>query len=212
MAEKETTAIKICGLTRTEDIAYVNEIKPEYIGFVFWQNSKRAVTIDQAHELKHKLSPDIQAVGVFVNEDPEIIIELLKHNIIDIAQLHGNESEEQIRKIRSETGKTVIRAIRLKKKEDITEQMEKFHTEADYLLIDSGMGSGETFDWDIMKAMPEIEKPFFLAGGLNPDNVQEAIGQVHPYAVDVSSGVETEGKKDKEKIEKIVRRVRNEQR
>ena len=212
MAEKETTAIKICGLTRTEDMAYVNEMKPEYIGFVFWQKSKRAVNIAQARKLKHKLDPDIQAVGVFVNEDPERIIELLKQDIIDIAQLHGEESEEQIQRIRLETGKPVIRAIKIKGKEDIANQIEKLNTEADYLLIDSGMGSGETFDWDIMGAMPKIEKPFFLAGGLNPDNVQEAIRQIHPYGVDVSSGVETDGKKDREKIEKIIRRVRNEQR
>lgn len=211
MAEMSSTKIKICGLTRLEDIEYVNAVKPDYVGFVFWSKSKRAVNITRAIELKQNLNPDIEAVGVFVNENPNIVIDLLNNNIIDMAQLHGEESEAQIREIRCRTGKPVIRAVRIKTKEDVWPQIQKFHTEADYLLIDSGMGSGETFDWDIMKVL-KIEKPFFLAGGLNPDNVLDAITHVHPYAVDVSSGVETDGKKDKEKIEKMVRRVQNEQR
>lgn len=212
MAEINKTKIKICGLTCPEDIQYANEVKPDYVGFVFWPGSKRAVDIARAIELKQNLDPDIRTVGVFVNEEPDIVIELLNHNIIDIAQLHGDESETQIGEIQLRTGKPVIRAIRIKTKEDVLTQIEKFHTEAEYLLIDSGMGSGETFDWDIMKAEFQIEKPIFLAGGLNPDNVLTAIEIVHPYAVDVSSGVETDGKKDREKIENIVRRVRNEQR
>lgn len=200
------TRIKICGLTRLEDITYVNEAKPEYIGFVFWPKSKRAVGDEQAAELKKSLDPSIQAVGVFVNETPERIIQLLKKQIIDLAQLHGEETEEQIERIRRETGKPVIKAVKIRTREDI---LAGIQTKADYLLLDSGMGSGETFDWN---TIPQIEKPFFLAGGLYPGNVEEAVQNFHPYAVDVSSGVETDGKKDETKIREFIRRVRDEQR
>ena len=200
------TRIKICGLTRLEDITYVNEAKTEYIGFVFWPKSKRAVGDKQAAELKKSLDPSIQAVGVFVNETPERIIQLLKKQIIDLAQLHGEETEEQIERIRRETGKPVIKAVKIRTREDI---LAGIQTKADYLLLDSGMGSGETFDWN---TIPQIEKPFFLAGGLYPGNVEEAVQNFHPYAVDVSSGVETDGKKDETKIREFIRRVRDEQR
>lgn len=206
---KNETKIKICGLTRPEDIDYVNEMNPDYVGFVFWPNSKRAVNIAQAVELRQKLRSDIKAVGVFVNEDTDIVIELLNNRIIDLAQLHGSETEKQIHDIQCETGKPVIKAVKIKSEEDILNWLD---TEADYLLLDSGMGSGETFDWDILQRISGIGKPFFLAGGLDPDNVAEAVSCVHPFAVDVSSGVETDGVKDKEKIQKFIRRVRNEQR
>ena len=193
-------------MTRLEDITYVNEAKPEYIGFVFWPKSKRAVGDEQAAELKKSLDPSIQAVGVFVNETPERIIQLLKKQIIDLAQLHGEETEVQIERIRRETGKPVIKAVKIRTREDI---LAGIQTKADYLLLDSGMGSGETFDWN---TIPQIEKPFFLAGGLYPGNVEEAVQNFHPYAVDVSSGVETDGKKDEAKIREFIRRVRDEQR
>ena len=193
-------------MTRLEDITYVNEAKPEYIGFVFWPKSKRAVGDEQAAELKKSLDPSIQAVGVFVNETPERIIQLLQKQIIDLAQLHGEETEEQIERIRRETGKPVIKAVKIRTREDI---LAGIQTKADYLLLDSGMGSGETFDWN---TIPQIEKPFFLAGGLYPGNVEEAVQNFHPYAVDVSSGVETDGKKDETKIREFIRRVRDEQR
>lgn len=193
-------------MTRLEDITYVNEAKPEYIGFVFWPKSKRAVGDEQAAELKKSLDPSIQAVGVFVNETPKRIIQLLKKQIIDLAQLHGEETEEQIERIRRETGKPVIKAVKIRTREDI---LAGIQTKADYLLLDSGMGSGETFDWN---TIPQIEKPFFLAGGLYPGNVEEAVQNFHPYAVDVSSGVETDGKKDEAKIREFIRRVRDEQR
>ena len=145
-------------------------------------------------------------MGVFVNETPERIIQLLKKQIIDLAQLHGEETEEQIERIRRETGNPVIKAVKIRTREDI---LAGIQTKADYLLLDSGMGSGETFDWN---TIPQIEKPFFLAGGLYPGNVEEAVQNFHPYAVDVSSGVETDGKKDETKIREFIRRVRDEQR
>ena len=130
----------------------------------------------------------------------------MQKQVIDIAQLHGDETEEQIERIKRETGKPVIKAVKIRSREDILAGVQ---TRADFLLLDSGMGSGETFDWS---TIPQIEKPFFLAGGLNPENVKEAVRSFHPYAVDVSSGVETDGRKDEEKIREFIRRVRDEQR
>lgn len=200
------TAVKICGLSRPEDIFSVNEYKPEYMGFVFWSKSRRAVSRSQATDLKKLLHPEIQAVGVFVNEDVRQIISLLESNIIDMAQLHGDETEDDIRRIQDCTGRPVIKAVKMKQPEDMLPWQ---GTRADYLLLDSGMGTGKTFDWSLIQ---KIEKPFFLAGGLGADNVRTAIEAVRPYAVDVSSGVETAGKKDREKIHTIIRRVRDEQR
>ncbi|MGN1378532.1 MAG: phosphoribosylanthranilate isomerase [Dorea sp.] len=204
--KNQNTKIKICGLISLQDVMYVNDIRPDYIGFVFWPKSRRAVDEAQAEKLRRKLDPSIWAVGVFVNEKPERIIELLNRQIIDLAQLHGDETEEQIEIIKRETGKPVIRAVQIRNREDL---LTRLQTSADYLLLDSGKGSGETFDWSLI---PRIEKPFFLAGGLCPENVEEAVRKFHPYAVDVSSGVETDGKKDQQKIQEFIRRVRDEQR
>lgn len=209
MREAPETKIKICGLTRYDDIACVNQAKPDYVGFVFWEKSRRCVDRDRALSLREKMDSDIRAVGVFVDEDESKIIRMLKEGIIDLAQLHGRETEEQIRKIRYETGKPIIKAVRIQNGDEIS-QWQK--TEADYLLLDGGMGSGKTFDWEILTGVNGIKIPFFLAGGLDANNVSEAIGRFHPYAVDVSSKVETDGKKDAEKIQEFVRRVRNEQR
>ena len=176
------------------------------MGFVFWPNSKRAVTRAQAAVLKKKLDPKIQAVGVFVEEDPQIIIELLEDHIIDMAQLHGQETEEEIRLIQKASGRPVIKAVLMKSEKDAERWQD---TAADFLLLDGGKGNGQTFDWNLIR---KIERPFFLAGGLDADNVQKAIELVRPYGVDLSSGAETNGKKDREKIMKIMRSVQDEQR
>lgn len=184
----------------------MNDIRPDYVGFVFWPKSRRVITEEQAAILKQELDPSIRAVGVFVNERPERIIELLNREIIDLAQLHGDEPEEQIEMIQKATGKPVIRAIQIRDRADILKCQK---TQADYLLLDSGKGSGVTFDWSLIA---QTERPFFLAGGLHPGNVEEAIRNYHPYSVDVSSGVETDGKKDQKKIQEFIRRARDEQR
>ncbi len=201
------TKIKICGLTRTIDIEYVNKACPDYIGFVF-AKSKRRVTVHQANELKSILRPNIQAVGVFVNEDIDNIIYLCNQNIIDIVQLHGDEDEEYLKQLKRSISNPVIRAIRVKKSEDITSSQS---IDADYLLLDAFKkdeygGSGETFDWNIIQ---EVNKPYFLAGGINSQNVVQAITNLKPYAIDISSGVETDGYKDKEKIIDIITKVRS---
>ena len=198
------TKIKFCGLTGDCDIDAANELRPEYVGFVFAPKSKRYVTPERAAELKRRLADGIKAVGVFVNDNLYHVAELLNRGVIDIAQLHGSEDEEYIGQLRQLTGKPVIRAFRIKTAEDIAEA-EK--CTADHVLLDSGAGTGEVFDWKLIKNM---KRPYFLAGGLSPDNVENACEQLTPYAVDVSSGIETDGVKDKAKMAAFAAAVRGE--
>ena len=198
------TQIKLCGLRRPEDIEAVNRLKPEYIGFVFAGKSKRYVDPETAASLKEALDPSIKAVGVFVNEEFSVVEYLLKKHVIDVAQLHGNESEAYINKLKKSTGKIVIRAFKIKSSEDVEVAVK---SPADYILLDAGAGDGVSFDWSVVK---DVERPFFLAGGLDPDNVSEAIKSVHPFAVDVSSGIETDGFKDIDKMTAFVNAVRKE--
>ena len=198
------TRIKFCGLTRKCDIEAVNELGPEYIGFVFWPRSKRVVTREQASELKAMLDPSIKAVGVFVDEDIEVVKSLLNDDIIDIAQLHGSEDGTYINDLKMSSGKPVIKAFKIRSEDDGRQAEE---SPADMVLLDSGMGTGKTFNWEIIKG---VKRPFFLAGGLAPDNAAEAIRELHPYALDVSSGIETEGIKDTKKMTDFYEAVRKE--
>lgn len=197
------TKIKICGLSRHEDIEYANRVHPDYIGFVFWEKSRRRVTPEQAAELKSKLKPGISAAGVFVDAPCEEIISLLNAGVIDIAQLHGEETEEDIQYIQAVTGKPVIKAVKVRSRYDVEAWLD---SSADYLLFDSGMGSGVTFDWELLA---DVEREFFLAGGLNPGNLEEVLDRIQPYGVDLSSGVETDGVKDFEKMYAVVDLVRS---
>lgn len=198
------TKIKLCGLSRPCDIEAANRLKPEYIGFVFLPKSKRYVDYEKARELKSLLSPEIKAVGVFVDESPQTVAELLNNGTIDIAQLHGGEDEDYIGLLRNLTDKPIIKAFRIQSEDDALRAEE---SSADYILLDSGMGTGTVFNWDLIQ---NIKRPYFLAGGLDCDNVGEAVGRLHPYAVDVSSGIETNGLKDKEKMAAFVAKVRKE--
>ena len=200
------TKIKLYGLSRPEDILYVNELMPEYIGFVFAPKSRRYVSPDKALELKQMLSSEIRAVGVFVNETPEQIVELLKKGIIDMVQLHGKEDELYIKRLRKITDKLVIKAFRIETAADIEAANRSV---ADYVLLDSGAGTGTAFNWKLIQG---IKRPYFLAGGLSPDNIAKAMKQLTPYAVDVSSGIETDGYKDKEKMTAFISAVRKEDR
>ena len=196
------TKIKLCGLTRTEDIRAANVLLPDYVGFVFRKGSRRYVPPEEAEKLKKMLSPGIAAVGVFVDEEPEKAAELLNRGVIDLAQLHGSEDSGYIRRLRELTDRPVIQAFRIRMAEDAAKAEE---SSADYVLADSGAGTGTVFDWSLLA---ELGRPYFLAGGLNPDNVGEAVRKLHPWAVDVSSGIETDGVKDMEKMEAFVRAVR----
>jgi phosphoribosylanthranilate isomerase len=198
------TKVKFCGVSRPCDIEAANELRPEYVGFVFATGSHRCITPEKAKELKQMLSRDILAVGVFVNEMPEKIAYLLDNGIIDIAQLHGHEDEDYIQSLRRLTNKPTIKAFRIESKKDL-EAAECCI--ADYVLLDSGAGTGTTFDWKLIKS---IRRPYFLAGGLSLDNVKEAITMLHPYAVDVSSGIETDKLKNKAKMTAFIEAVREE--
>lgn len=199
------TKIKFCGLTRLSDIEAANKLKPEYIGFVFWPRSKRLVTREQAAELKAGLDPAIKAVGVFVDEDLSVVKSLLDDGIIDIAQLHGNEDEDYIKELKNKSGKQVIKAFKIRSEDDGRQAEE---SPADMVLLDSGMGTGKTFDWDLIGS---VSRPYFLAGGLGVDNAEEAVRKLHPYALDVSSGIETDGVKDEVKMAAFANAVRKEQ-
>ena len=198
------TNIKICGLRRIEDINYVNELLPEYVGFVFAKKSKRYVTPEQAAELSAALDSRICPVGVFVNETIENITALVKKGVIRIAQLHGSESDDFAAELKN-NGIDVIRAFRIQSAEDMDKAVS---SPADMILLDSGMGSGVTFDHSLIR---NVSRPYFLAGGLDPKNVKQAIEALHPFAVDVSSGIETNGVKDCNKMMEFAYAVRNNQ-
>lgn len=188
-----------------EDISCVNEFKPDYIGFVFLQGRRRYITPEKAASLRALLDTSIQSVGVFVNEPIETVVSLLQNQTIQIAQLHGQENAAYAQKLKSICNCPVIKAFIIRTKEDIEKAMDY---PADYLLLDNGLGSGETFDWSLIS---KIDRPFFLAGGLTSENAAQAISITHPYAVDTSSGVETNQRKDPAKIEAFIRCVRNTQ-
>lgn len=190
--------IKICGLRRECDIEYANRLKPDYIGYVFWQKSRRYVTYERAAQLTAELDKEITPVGVFVDEEPQRVAQLADDGIIKVIQLHGHEDEAYLRRIRAMTDATVIKAFKIGSTEDI-KRAKAFPS--DFILLDNGYGTGQTFDWQLIS---EIDRPFFLAGGINIDNVAQAINTLHPYAVDISSGVETDGYKDFEKMREFM--------
>ena len=203
--------IKICGMRRFEDIEMANKYKPDYIGFVFAQ-SPRKVSYDQAKELSSLLSEDIVPVGVFVNEHMKLIVDLFKDGIIEIAQLHGDEDEKYIRDLKDksieETGQEIpiINAIEINDNKNIEDKLEEWRDSAsDYFILDSGKGSGKTFDWNLVDKNSEFFKnSIFLAGGLNSENLALAIDEFNPFAVDLSSSVETDGFKDEDTIKEII--------
>lgn len=212
-----TTKIKICGLRRLEDVEYVNNYKPDYVGFVF-AKSKRQVTKEVAEELKGALDPTIIRVGVFVNQSVEWVADLINRDIIQYAQLHGDEDHEYIKELRSSISNNIIdadysrrtgivKAVRVKDELDI-DRANSY--DCDYVLLDTFSmecegGNGKTFDWSMIKKM---NKPFFLAGGINESNVLQAIQTVKPYGVDASSGLETDGYKDVDKVKNFVEKIR----
>jgi phosphoribosylanthranilate isomerase len=199
------TRIKICGLRRQEDIFAVNQAMPDYCGFIIEvPKSRRSVSRDQVRGLVKDLRPEIQPVGVFVNAPVELAAELLEEGTIALAQLHGQEDESYIRRLRELTGKPLIQAFSVGCAEDVQRALA---STADEILLDQGGGgTGKPFDW---KLVPELPRRFFLAGGLGTENLEAAIRQLHPCAVDLSSGVETDGFKDPAKIRQAVELVRS---
>ena len=184
--------IKICGLRRLEDILIVNKYKPDFIGFIFAHNKTRTITLKDALLFKENLNNDIIAVGVFRNNDINEVIEVANSKAIDMIQLHGNEDDNYILELKKHTKLPIIKAYNNFKY-------------ADYALFDNtDPGKGMTFNWDLVKK----DKPFFLAGGIDLSNIDEA-KKLNPYCIDLSSSVETNGFKDELKIKEIIRKVRS---
>lgn len=203
--------IKLCGIKRPEDIGYLNEFRPDYAGFVF-AGEKRRVSPQQAAVLAERLDPDIRRVGVFVNEEPSHIAAAVRLAGLDTVQLHGDESAETIRTLRRLLPGTAIwKAVRLRDESSIPDALP---LGADLLLIDSFSksaygGTGKTANLGLLRrANPAA--PYFLAGGLNAENIRDIVREFSPYGVDISSGIETGGVKNRSKIEQIMRILREE--
>lgn len=201
------TKIKLCGVSTERDIGLVNEALPDYIGFVF-AHSRRQVSFSQAEKLKALLDKRIRSVGVFVNGDPDDICALCARGVLDAVQLHGDEDAAYLRRLKAQIQTPIIRAVRVRS----PEQLLKAQTlDCDFLLLDTDApggygGSGKSFDWSLI---PKLEKPYFLAGGLHAGNIAAALESCTPYALDISSGAETDRVKDKGKIFALVRQVRS---
>ena len=201
MDGRQKVKIKLCGMSRPEDVLCVNEARPDFCGFVInVPKSIRNVSPEQLRELVKLLDPGIIPVGVFRDEPLESVAAFLEEGVIRMAQIHGHEDENYIRELKSRGDFTVIRAFNERTFGEAEGSC------ADYVLLDHGEGgTGETFDWTMTGG---IRRPFFLAGGIGPENIEEALWQVRPWAVDMSSGLETDGKKDPKKILAAVQAVR----
>ncbi|MBR6091025.1 MAG: phosphoribosylanthranilate isomerase [Anaerolineaceae bacterium] len=194
------TQIKICGLFRDCDTAYVNEAKPDYAGFILnFPKSHRNLSIERAAELRKQLTPEIKAVGVFVDQPAETVIQAAQIVPLDVIQLHGHEDNEFIAAVREQTHLPVWKAFKIRSSADLSAAAE---SAADEVLLDNGYGTGNVFDWS---CAADFSRPFILAGGLTPENIPEAVRTLHPKLLDISSGVETEKVKDREKILAAVR-------
>ena len=200
------TRIKTCGLTRPEDVRYVNTAKPDWCGFILnFPSSRRNVTPEQARALRAGLDPDIRPVGVFVDRPAEEVAALLNSGVISVAQLHGREDDAYISVLRTlAPGCVVWRAFQLRSQADLAAADA---SGADLVLLDNGRGTGQTFDWSLAGS---VHRPFLLAGGLTPESIPRAVAALRPYGLDLSSGVETDGVKDPAKIQAAVTAAREE--
>ncbi len=216
-----TTKIKLCGMMRECDIDFANEAKPDYVGFIF-ADTRRKITPEQAITFRTKLSDDIMAVGVFVNENVDVVANIANSNAIDIIQLHGNEDEKYISLLKSKiNNKKIFKAVRVFSPQQIVNAA---GLDVDALLLDAyrkGVpgGTGECFNWELINDAFKLaenkekkgkicNKPYFMAGGIDITNYKEAMS-LNPYGLDISSGIETDGKKDRTKMIELVRRIRN---
>ncbi len=194
--------IKCCGMMGKEDILAALDAGPDYLGVILAEGRRRTVSPEEAKTFHDLLADRIPLVGVFVDQDPEEICRLLQEGVIDIAQLHGKERPDQIRFLQEKTGKPVWKAFRMSQGADWDDIN---RSPADLILLDSGTGSGRTFDWDFTK---KVHRDFLLAGGLEAGNLKSAMEEVQPYGVDLSTGLETEGRKDPRKMKEAVELVR----
>lgn len=194
--------IKICGLFRDCDIDFVNEAKPDYIGFVF-AKSRRQVSFDQVRHMRNRLHQDIMPVGVFVDAPHEQIVQLYRDGIIGMIQLHGQEDDAYIDALHQLCHLPVIKSVAVRTREDILRQRS---SPADYLLLDNAAGgSGQSFDWQLI---PTMNRPYFLAGGIDAEKMPAALSLL-PYGIDISSGAESNGVKDRDKIMRLLELARH---
>ncbi|OON97740.1 MAG: N-(5'-phosphoribosyl)anthranilate isomerase [Candidatus Epulonipiscioides saccharophilum] len=206
MNNNRTSKIKICGIKSIQDLEAINKYKPDYIGLIF-ADSKRRVTPEQALNIKNHLVDNISTVGVFVNEDVDKVAEIALSTDLHLIQLHGDEDALYIQKLKALTNKKIIKAVRVK---DSLQILEADMLPCDFLLLDtfsqnSYGGVGQTFDYSLI---PNMKHPYFLAGGLNIRNIDNAIS-LNPFALDINSGVEVNGSKNYHKIKEIILRCRN---
>lgn len=208
--------VKLCGMTREADLDAVVAAQPDYVGFVVdFPRSRRSVSPERLVELVVHLrqregergcgsSERIAAVGVFVDEPPERLAEVVRRAALDAVQLHGHEDEAYLAELRGllPAGTLVIQAFRVREPADVARAEA---SAADLVLLDNGQGTGERFDWSLVRG---VRRPFLLAGGLTPENLPEAVRELRPFGVDLSSGLETDGLKDHAKIAAAVRAVR----
>lgn len=196
---------KLCGITNPAIIPCINACMPTYVGFMFYQQSKRFIPMDAARALKAQLNPHITCVGVFVNAEPNAVAQALERGVCDVAQLHGTENNTYIHALTRLTHKPIIQAFCVKDKNTI---LRANNSIAPMVLLDAGGGSGTCFDWRLLCS---VNRPYILAGGLAPHNVYQALctaSRYHaPVAVDVSSGIETNGVKDANKITAFMHEV-----
>lgn len=201
-------SVKFCGMRRALDIEYANECRPDYVGFILSDGFRRSVTAEDFEVLQKKLDKDIKKVGVFVNERTEKINELAEY--LDVIQLHGDENEDYIKNLRKDFSGEIWKAVRAKSPEDIEREQKK---SCGKLLIDSFSedsvgGTGKRINTEIVKSA-KIEKPFFIAGGITAENIAEIVRDTKPYGVDISSGIETDGVKDLNKMKAIMEILKN---
>ena len=196
------TKIKLCGLRTLADIEAANALRPDLVGFVLDETRRRWVPPETLRALRAALSPEIKAVGVFVDAPADTVAALLNDGTLDLAQLHGHEDEAYLAAVRAQTKKPLVQAFQIRSAADLARAAA---STADGLLLDSGCGTGARFDWTPLR---DFRRPYFLAGGLTPENVGAAVAALHPAGVDVSSGVETNGAKDKTKMAAFVEAVR----
>ncbi|WP_168396999.1 phosphoribosylanthranilate isomerase [Acinetobacter indicus] len=205
------TRAKICGITRVEDVHAVVNSGADAIGFVFYPPSPRSVSAEQASVLLQAIAPYVQVVGLFVNSSAREIQAILNTVALDILQFHGDESPEQCQSIAQQVGRRWYKAIQVKPGLDVVVEIQKYQQAgASAVLLDAWHpelkgGTGHSFDWS---SFPQLDIPLILAGGLNPDNIEDAIHTTAAFAVDVSGGVESaKGIKDQQLIERFMQGV-----
>ena len=197
--------VKICGISHDVEIGIMNELMPDYVGFNFCSKSRRFIAPEHAGHLRSMLRKGIKSVGVFENAKLENVALTVETAGLDIIQLRGHETSEYIAAIREYVKCPIIRSFRVSSAMEAERAM---YTTADYVMLDSGAGSGIKFDWGMIGSSKR--RPYFLKGGLNPDNIQQALElSPQPYALDVSTGVESGSLKDYRKVMKFIQAVRS---